>query len=273
MNMDNIESTGSTASTEREDFVKTEARLDEIKGMNIGDMSDEEAENVLAERKALRAQQAEMMGSAQEEATAEGQVREVYDEAHQENQEIIEAEKKVAEAEKVAAEAAAQAEQAEQSAIRRQAELEEADALLAEIKGGNAGTSQETPVVEGKQESAAESLPSFDEERARKLLLTNELTYSNRRLELSNPEDKALYDSHVEAHKEKKKIVDELYSKIGTGDISLDEKAVLLEYIAQDTKDFGPYQVPEKFRSNPEVKAAALSGMSVHQNKRFVESW
>lgn len=38
---------------------------------------------------------------------------------------------------KVVAEAVMQVEQAEQSAIRRQAELAEADALLAEIKGGN----------------------------------------------------------------------------------------------------------------------------------------
>jgi len=156
-----MESTGagsaSAENTEREDFAKVDARLDEIKDMKMGDMSREEMMNALDEKDALEKSKAEMMGSAQEEATAEGQVRENYDEAHEMNRGIDEAEQKKAEAEKVAAEAEEQAKQAEEIAIKRQAELAQADALLAEIKGGNTGANQEATAEEqGIQEQVVE---------------------------------------------------------------------------------------------------------------------
>lgn len=111
----------STESTEREGFAKVDTRLDEIKGMNMGDMSDDDAEKVLAERKELRAQKEEMMGAAQMEATAE-------------NQERSEAEK-VAEVVKAEAEANAQAEKVKQIEERKKVDAVQAEALLAEIKG------------------------------------------------------------------------------------------------------------------------------------------
>lgn len=114
-----------TESTEREDFAKAEARLDEIKGMKLGDMSDDDLENVMVERKALRAQKEEMIGNAQVEAAAEDQERS--------NAEKIAAE--AAEIAKAEAEATAQAEKAKQIEERQKADVAQAEVLLAEIKG------------------------------------------------------------------------------------------------------------------------------------------
>lgn len=143
----NMESTVAGAeSTEREDFTKVDTRLDEIKSMNMGDMSDDDLENVMAERKALRSQQAEMMGVAQVEATAE-------------NQERSDAEK-VAEVAKAEAEAAAQVEKAKQIAERKQAETVQAETLLAEIKGGieaNKNVGIKSPVKLTWEEEQAEA--------------------------------------------------------------------------------------------------------------------
>ena len=157
-----FESTGtggaSTESTERDDFAKVEARLDEIKAINLGDMSDDDLENVMAERRALRAQKTEMVGNAQDEANAENKVREVYDEATMENQKIDALEQQKAEAERVAAEALAEAQQAEEKARaleeRKNDDVEKIVALRAEItgEGKSAQEGAREVVVEKQQE-------------------------------------------------------------------------------------------------------------------------
>ncbi len=332
--------------TERGAFARVDARLDEIKGMNIGDMSDEDAEQLLAERKALRAQKEEMMSAAVAEATTEGQER-------------VDAEKMAIETARMEAEAAAQAEKAKQIEERKQVEAAQIEALTAEIKGGSVekgvneadainamveaarayrdggsvdrsgydavwkniqdaskkapgfsdkvssamnidkereaqtqtsekavsevpveASTQETSAIKGKNEPAVESAPVFDEARAKKLLLTNELTDMHlppgENFRLANPEHRAEYNRMVEAGVEKKKIIEELYSKIESGRIDPSEKAVLLEYVAKEAGDFenGLFQVPEKYRNDPDIKAATLRGMrDDNRNRRFVESW
>lgn len=148
--MTNMESTGaaSTESTEREDFAKVEARMDEIKGMNMGDMSDDDLENVVAERKALRAQKEEMMGIAQVEAAAE-------------NQERSDAEK-VAEVAKAEAEANAQAEKAKQIEERKQADAIQIEALSAEIKEGSIEKQQAENISEKLNEVTSSLMSLFE---------------------------------------------------------------------------------------------------------------
>ncbi len=144
----NLESTGgstTTESTERDDFTKAEARLDEINSMNLGDMSDDDLESVMVERKALRAQKTEMVGDAQDEANAE-------------NQKIDDLEQQKAEAERAAAEALAEAQQAEEKARaleeRKNEDAEKIAALRAEITGEGKPAQEEAQevVVEKQQE-------------------------------------------------------------------------------------------------------------------------
>jgi len=99
-------------------YEKNEARLKELGQKNTGDLSDDELETLLAERKQLKSSQTENLGNAQEEAIAENTERDAVAEQ--------------AARTKQSAEVAAQA--AEQAA----ADADKAAELLAKIKSGDA---------------------------------------------------------------------------------------------------------------------------------------
>ena len=144
--------TASTENTEREDFAKAEARLDEIKKMSLDELSDDEAEAILAERKALRAQKTEMVGNAQDEATME-------------NQKIDALEQQKAEAERASAEALAEAQRAEEKA-RALAERQQEDAeKIATLRAGIVGEEAERggQETQGAGEISPESLIKVNE--------------------------------------------------------------------------------------------------------------
>jgi hypothetical protein len=116
---------GSTDTSDKNQYEANAARLAEISTKNVGELSDDELETMLAERKTLRSAQSENIGRAQEEATAENAERDA------------ETARKAVEAK--AAEDAARAEQAAAHAAKEAEDAAKATALAEQIKSGNIG--------------------------------------------------------------------------------------------------------------------------------------
>ena len=115
----------SADTSDKDQYEANAARLAEMSAKNVGELSDDELETMLAERKALRSAQTENIGRAQAEATAENAERDA------------EIARKAAEAK--VAEDAARAEQAAAHAAKEAEDATKAAALLKQIKSGNVG--------------------------------------------------------------------------------------------------------------------------------------
>ncbi len=127
--------------SDKDQYEANAGRLAEINQKNIGELSDDELETMLAERKALRSAQTENIGRAQEEATAENAERDA------------EIARRAAEAK--VAEDAARAEQAAAHAAKEAEDAAKATALAEQIKSGKIGTEQ-SQGVELKQEKTVD---------------------------------------------------------------------------------------------------------------------
>lgn len=142
-----------------EDYVANEEKLKNLGGgKNIADMSDDEAEAFLAERKKLKAANEAIKNEDHGQALTENEKVDAYEEAGQMNRDLDVAKVKAEEAANLKAEAVARAEQAEQDQVARQQEIDEATALAERIKNGTPG--KEVPgtleVEGGKSEERSE---------------------------------------------------------------------------------------------------------------------
>lgn len=117
---------GSDASDKNE-YEKNAARLAEIGNKNLGEVSDDDLEAILAERKALKSAQTENIGKAEDEAIAEDMARD--------------AEKARQAAEAKQAEEAARAEQAAAHQAKEAEDAAKAATLAEQIKSGAVGVS------------------------------------------------------------------------------------------------------------------------------------
>lgn len=148
-----------------EDYVANEEKLKNLGGgKNITDMSDDEAEAFLAERKKLKTANEALKNEDHSEALTENEKADAYGEADTMNKDLDAAKAKAEEAANLKAEALARAEQAEQDQMARQKEIDEATALAERIKNGT--SIREVPDIvktEGREnaehsESAGEDL-------------------------------------------------------------------------------------------------------------------
>lgn len=137
--------------SDRDQYEKNAGRLAEMSSKNVGELSDDELETMLAERKTLRSAQSENIGRAQDEATAENAERNA------------EKARQVAEAKKVA-EDAARSEQAAAHAVKEAEDAAKATALAEQIKSGNVGLSEEE---KGLDASRAQYTKDTEEKAAR----------------------------------------------------------------------------------------------------------
>jgi hypothetical protein len=133
----------SSDTSDKDKYVANDARLGEIKGKISGDLSDEELDTLVAERKGLNAAQAENIGRAADEAIVENTERDA------------EVARQKAEAQK-AVEDAARAEQAAAHEAIAVEDAAKAAELLEKIKSGNIGG--EIQPAEAVQEESTQDI-------------------------------------------------------------------------------------------------------------------
>jgi hypothetical protein len=126
-------------SQDRENSTNNEARLAEMKGKNVDDMSDEDLEVFLAERKKLKGTNESLVDKARAEATVENTERDAYDAAAAEDQARTKAE----------------------TAAKEVADQESAAALAKKIKSGEIGSVPEAGEL-AKGENSLEAYQQAD---------------------------------------------------------------------------------------------------------------
>ena len=176
-------------------------------------------------------------------------------------------ERKRAEAEKVATEAVEQAKQAEQAATRRQAELAQADALLAEIKGGNTGANNEVaveiPVAEvaggvviektlEQGEKSAEDIYGMTVEDLAKLIQSDG--------NINKDEMLATNDRYgVNASNKFKRAEVMLFDRVLSGEATEEEMNIAIAHATQRAKDGDPTHsanIPKAWYTNERIAGA-----------------
>lgn len=241
-------------SKDREDYTANEEKLKNLGGKNIADMSDDEAETFLAERKKIKGANEDIKDKA-------------FDEAGTENQER--------DAEKAKAEAAAQEatevtrqEQTKKDEEARQADVAKAAMLAEQIKGGGTDTGN---IAEFQESQTMEDIYGMSIEGLATLVKSRGYTEE---LNSKDPAFSAKFQKFAEHKKSFEQARVKLFDRVLSGEATEDEVKIAADHATEIGKTFdlsGFHSAAPKAWYSDDRIAEAISATSP-ENRKWVES-